>query len=101
MRYEILNDKGEVVNAIIADDDFVEEHFPGKARLVVVDPESDEEIAKANAPVIAEIQAIEATQGRALREAALNMPGAAARLQVIEDKIAGIRSKLKAKQPKP
>jgi hypothetical protein len=32
--YEILNDKGEVENRIVADEEFVEEVYPGKYRLV-------------------------------------------------------------------
>jgi hypothetical protein len=32
MKYEILNDAGEVVNTIVADQAFVDEHYPGKYR---------------------------------------------------------------------
>ena len=34
MRYEILNDTGEVVNTIIADQSFVNENYPGQCREV-------------------------------------------------------------------
>ena len=34
MIYEILDDAGEVVNRIIADEDFVEQQYPGRYRLV-------------------------------------------------------------------
>lgn len=36
MKYEILNDAGEVVNTIVADQSFVDEHYPGKYREVQV-----------------------------------------------------------------
>lgn len=32
MNYEILDDDGNVINRIIADDDFVNTHYPGKYR---------------------------------------------------------------------
>jgi hypothetical protein len=34
MRYEILNDKDEVINTILADAVFVEKKYPGKYRLL-------------------------------------------------------------------
>lgn len=34
MTYEILNEQGEVINTIVADEEFVELHFPGKWRLL-------------------------------------------------------------------
>lgn len=34
MKYEILDDHGSVVNRIIADPDFVEQHYAGKYKLV-------------------------------------------------------------------
>ena len=42
MRYEILNDSGEVVNTIIADEAFVTEHYPNRWRQVVGVIESTE-----------------------------------------------------------
>ena len=47
------------------------------------------------APILSKqqrIDAIEAGQDRAVREVALGMPGAVARLQVIDDQIAAIRA---------
>jgi hypothetical protein len=38
MIYEILNDSGQVVNTIIADEAFVEAHYPGHYRLVGPEP---------------------------------------------------------------
>ncbi len=38
MPYEILDENGDVVNTIVADLAFVEEHFPGKFRELVVPP---------------------------------------------------------------
>ena len=38
MPYEILDENGDVVNTIVADSAFVEEHFPGKFRELVVPP---------------------------------------------------------------
>ena len=42
MKYQILNDDGEVVNTIVADVEFVEAHFAGKYRelseVIVQDP---------------------------------------------------------------
>lgn len=38
MKYEILNDVGDVVNTIIADLEFVEQHYPGAYREVVEPP---------------------------------------------------------------
>lgn len=35
MKYEILNESGEVVNIILADETFVNENYPGAYRLVV------------------------------------------------------------------
>lgn len=48
---------------------------------------------KANAPSIrrAEIKALESTQGRALREAAIGIPGALGRLQTIDAQITALR----------
>lgn len=34
MRYEILDDNGNVVNTIVADEQFVEQYHPGKYRKV-------------------------------------------------------------------
>jgi hypothetical protein len=42
MRYEILNDSGEVVNTILADEVFVTEHYPNRWRQVVGVIESTE-----------------------------------------------------------
>jgi hypothetical protein len=39
MIYEILNDAGEVINTILADESFVETHYPGHYRLVGPEPE--------------------------------------------------------------
>lgn len=39
MKYEILNDAGEVVNTIVADQSFVDQHYPGKYREVQVGQE--------------------------------------------------------------
>lgn len=61
------------------------------------DPNSDEEVDRNNTKVQAEIAAIEVTQARAIREAVLGQPGAVARLQVMDDKIASVRAKLKTK----
>jgi hypothetical protein len=38
MIYEILSDSGQVVNTIIADEAFVEAHYPGHYRLVGPEP---------------------------------------------------------------
>lgn len=38
MPYEILDENGDVVNTIVADLAFVEEHFPGKFRELVILP---------------------------------------------------------------
>lgn len=38
MPYEILDENGEVVNTIVAGPAFVEEHFPGKFRELVILP---------------------------------------------------------------
>lgn len=38
MIYEILNDAGEVINTIIADEAFVEKNYPGHYRLVGPEP---------------------------------------------------------------
>jgi hypothetical protein len=38
MIYKILNDSGEVVNTIIADEPFVEQNYPGRYVLVGPDP---------------------------------------------------------------
>lgn len=38
MIYEILNDAGEVINTIIADETFVEQNYPGHYRLVGPEP---------------------------------------------------------------
>ncbi len=38
MIYEILNSAGEVINKIIADEDFVEKRYPGSYRLVGPEP---------------------------------------------------------------
>lgn len=40
------------------------------------------------------ILALESTQHRAIREAALNMPGAVARLQALDNQIAALRAQL-------
>lgn len=39
MIYEILNDAGEIINTIVADESFVEAHYPGHYRLVGPEPE--------------------------------------------------------------
>jgi hypothetical protein len=39
MIYEILNDAGEIINTILADESFVETHYPGHYRLVGPEPE--------------------------------------------------------------
>ncbi len=38
MIYEILNDAGEVINKILADEAFVEKYYPGHYRLVGPEP---------------------------------------------------------------
>lgn len=38
MKYQILDDSGNVVNTIIADQQFVETHYPGKYREVAESP---------------------------------------------------------------
>lgn len=38
MIYEILNDAGEVINRILAEEDFVEKKYPGHYRLVGPEP---------------------------------------------------------------
>jgi hypothetical protein len=38
MIYEILNDAGEVINTILADEAFVEQYYPGHYRLVGPEP---------------------------------------------------------------
>lgn len=38
MRVQILNEEGEVINTIIADEDFCEEHYPDRWR---VEPEPE------------------------------------------------------------
>lgn len=50
--------------------------------------------AATNAPIQKKIEAIEARQQRAVREAALGVPGAVARLQATENQIAALRSML-------
>ena len=40
MIYEILNDAGEVINTILADEEFVEKNCPGHYRLVGPEPTS-------------------------------------------------------------
>lgn len=67
-------------------------------RFTPPDPDSDEEVDKNNAQVFPEIMALEAGQARTVREAILNFPGAVARLQALDDKIAAIRAKLKPKK---
>ena len=66
MRYEILNDSGEVINTILADEAFVTEHYPSKWRLVegseletptVVEPTKEELLAQL-AELTAKIQAM-------------------------------------------
>lgn len=39
MKYEILNDNGEVINTIVADESFVQEHYPEKYRLLPENPD--------------------------------------------------------------
>ena len=46
MKYEILNDLGEVINTIVADAAFVEKHHPGKHRLI----SSEEDVASVVEP---------------------------------------------------
>jgi hypothetical protein len=64
MIYEILNDAGEVVNTIIADEVFVETHHAGRYRLVGPEPVADpptppkteeEKLAEATAAAIAKL----------------------------------------------
>jgi malate synthase len=38
MKYEILNDSGEVINTIVADQDFVDTHYPERYRVLAEDP---------------------------------------------------------------
>ncbi len=52
-------------------------------------------LAEQNAPVLRAIEALEARQPRVLRELALGQPGAAERLQAIEDQITALRAQLK------
>ena len=42
MDYEILNDAGEVINVIVADEDFVQANYPGKYRLRVKQPRPED-----------------------------------------------------------
>lgn len=51
MRYEILDDEGQIINVIIADLDFVETHYPGRHR------EQPEDPAIVKARLAAEIRA--------------------------------------------
>lgn len=48
MRIEILNDKNEVVNTIVADEEFAEEHFPGMWRIAEIQerPDAPQEIKR-------------------------------------------------------
>lgn len=46
MRYEILNDAGEVVNTIIADAKYMEESYPGQYREVPEPPAPEPEPVK-------------------------------------------------------
>lgn len=39
MNYEILDENGEVINTIVADGAFMEEHHPGRHRVAAVQPE--------------------------------------------------------------
>ncbi len=48
-----------------------------------------------NAPLLAAIRVLEDKQPRALREFVLGQPGAAERLQALDDQIAALRSQLK------
>ena len=38
MKYEILNDDGAVINTIVADQNFVDTHYPERYRLLAEDP---------------------------------------------------------------
>jgi len=59
-------------------------------------PTDDELKLQANSEIKWQIQQIEATQARAVRENALGLDGATERLQVIEDSIATLRAQLQA-----
>lgn len=64
MRYEILNDAGEVENTIVADEAFVEAHHPGRWRAVPevsVDAEPViEPVAPTKEELLAQLQALSA-----------------------------------------
>lgn len=64
MKYKILNDVGEVENTIVADEEFVEAHHPGRWRAVeevVVDAEPViEPVAPTKEELLAQLQAIQA-----------------------------------------
>lgn len=49
---------------------------------------------EATATALARVRELEGRQARAVREAALNLPAAVARLQAIDDEIAALRSQL-------
>jgi hypothetical protein len=63
MNYEILDDEGNVINVIVADEAFVEEHHPNRYRLVpqppAPEPEpvktEDEKVADAAAALVAKL----------------------------------------------
>lgn len=54
MRYEILNDAGEVVNTIIADQLFVDENYPGQYREVAEPPAPEPEPVKTDEEKLAD-----------------------------------------------
>lgn len=57
MRYEILNDAGEVVNTIIADQSFVDENYPGQYRGVLEPPAPEPEPVKTEEEKLADAAA--------------------------------------------
>lgn len=109
MRAAKINQDGKVVNYCEVET-FDAEHIDPTgsnwgfrwdgSKFIPPDPNSDEEVDKHNFPLFAEIISLESGQGRAIREAVLNQSGAVARLQALDDKINGLRTKLKTKVPK-
>ncbi len=46
MRIEILDDEGNVINVIVASEEFAQEHYPGRWRVEVPpEPEGEEQLA--------------------------------------------------------
>lgn len=45
MKYEILDQSGNVTNRIVADESFVEQHYPGRHRLINDSADQDAEAA--------------------------------------------------------